>query len=42
VSNGAPAYWDVTYDYRGTQHRIQMSSPPGNTVAVNRDGEPRQ
>jgi uncharacterized protein YcfJ len=42
VSSGAPAYWDVTYDYRGTQHRVQMSSPPGNTVAVNRNGEPRQ
>ena len=42
VASGAPAYWDVTYDYRGVEHRVQMSSPPGNTVAVNRNGEPRQ
>ena len=37
-----PAYWDVTYNYRGTEHRIQMSAPPGNTIAVNSRGEPRQ
>ncbi len=42
VASGAPAYWDVTYNYRGSEHRIQMSSPPGNTVSVNRNGEPRQ
>jgi uncharacterized protein YcfJ len=42
VASGAPAYWDVTYDYRGTEHRIQMSSAPGSTIAVNRNGEPRQ
>ena len=39
---GAPQYWDVTYDYRGVEHRVQMSAPPGRTIAVNRDGEPRQ
>ena len=41
VANDRPAYWDVTYNYRGVEHRVQMSSPPGNTVAVNRNGEPR-
>ncbi len=38
---GNPAYWDVTYDFRGIQHRVQMSAPPGGTVAVNENGEPR-
>lgn len=37
-----PAYWDVTYDFRGTQHRIQMTTAPGSTIVVNGDGEPRQ
>jgi uncharacterized protein YcfJ len=39
--NQTPAYWDVTYDYRGTPHRVQMSTDPGRTIAVNRNGEPR-
>lgn len=42
VESTTPAYWDVTYNYRGRDHRVQMSSPPGNTVAVNSNGEPRQ
>jgi uncharacterized protein YcfJ len=42
VASGSPAYWDVTYNYRGTDHQVQMSAPPGNTIAVNRNGEPRQ
>ena len=42
VSSTTPAYWDVTYEYRGREHRMQMSSPPGDTIAVNRNGEPRQ
>jgi uncharacterized protein YcfJ len=37
-----PAYWDVTYNYRGMEHRVQMSAPPGATIAVNGNGEPRQ
>jgi uncharacterized protein YcfJ len=42
VSNQKPEYWDVTYNYRGVQHRVQMSVPPGNTIAVNsQTGEPR-
>ena len=42
VSNAPPAYWDVSYDYRGTQHHVQMSAPPGRTIFVNGNGEPRQ
>ena len=43
VASGAPAYWDVTYDDDyGREHRIQMSSAPGSTISVNRNGEPRQ
>lgn len=35
-------HWDVSYEYRGISHRIQMTSPPGATVTVNADGEPRE
>ena len=34
-------YWDVGYHFRGRDHQVQMSSPPGATVTVNRNGEPR-
>lgn len=37
-----PAYWDVTYQFRGREHHMQVSSPPGATVTVNRQGEPRE
>lgn len=40
-NSGRPDYWDVTYEFRGQEHRMQMTSPPGETVTVNRDGEPR-
>lgn len=36
-----PDYWDVTYIFQGQEHRIQMATPPGRTVTVNRLGEPR-
>jgi uncharacterized protein YcfJ len=36
-----PDYWDVTYNFRGQEHRMQMSTPPGPTVTVNAQGEPR-
>ncbi len=36
-----PEYWNVTYNFRGQEHRIQMSAPPGPTVTVNEQGEPR-
>lgn len=42
TTSGTPSYWDVTYNFHGQDHRIQMTAPPGNTVAVNRNGEPRQ
>jgi uncharacterized protein YcfJ len=40
-ARGAPQYWDVTYRFRGQDHYVQMSRPPGPTITVNRDGEPR-
>jgi len=42
VPNQKPQYWDVSYNFRGQEHRIQMTTPPGNTVSVNAQGEPRQ
>jgi uncharacterized protein YcfJ len=36
-----PRYWDVVYTFRGQPHRLQMTTPPGNTVTVNAQGEPR-
>ena len=36
-----PDYWDVTYNFRGLDHRVQMTSAPGPTVTVNEQGEPR-
>lgn len=35
-------HWDVSYEYRGVSHRAQMTSPPGATITVNADGEPRE
>lgn len=40
-SQAQPDYWDVTYTFRGRQYSVQMTSPPGATVTVNRLGEPR-
>jgi uncharacterized protein YcfJ len=37
-----PAYWDVTYDFRGQEHRVQMVAAPGSTITVNGRGEPRE
>ncbi|MGS5089798.1 beta/gamma crystallin-related protein [Hydrogenophaga sp. A37] len=43
VPGGArPAYWDVSYTFRGQDHRVQMTSPPGQRITVNEQGEPRQ
>jgi uncharacterized protein YcfJ len=39
--NGQPDYWDVTYNFRGIGHRVQMTSQPGRTILVNANGEPR-
>lgn len=37
-----PDYWDVTYQFRGQEHHVQMTRPPGRTITVNRRGEPRE
>ncbi|NDP37481.1 MAG: glycine zipper 2TM domain-containing protein [Rhodoferax sp.] len=42
VPNQKPQYWDVTYNFRGQDHRVQMTTPPGQTVTVNHLGEPRK
>ena len=42
TTSGTPAYWDVTYNYRGRDHQLQMTQAPGATIAVNGNGEPRQ
>ena len=36
-----PAYWDVTYAFRGVTHRAQLAFAPGPTITVNGRGEPR-
>jgi beta/gamma crystallin/glycine zipper 2TM protein len=41
-SSEQPDYFDVTYSFRGIVHHVQMTSPPGPTITVNRDGEPRE
>ena len=42
VSAAAPLdYWDVTYNFRGYEHHVQTTSPPGRTILVNAQGEPR-
>jgi uncharacterized protein YcfJ len=40
-SQARPEYWDVTYNFRGIVHRAQLSAPPGRTLTVNGNGEPR-
>jgi hypothetical protein len=40
VPTGArPDYWDVTYEFRGIQHNVQLKAPPGPTISVNGNGE---
>ncbi|WP_284615316.1 beta/gamma crystallin-related protein [Aquabacterium humicola] len=41
TTSGTPHHWDVTYNFRGQEHRVQTTRPPGSTVTVNRLGEPR-
>lgn len=36
-----PDYYDVIYVFRGQEHRVQMATPPGATITVNEQGEPR-
>jgi uncharacterized protein YcfJ len=40
-TSASPAYWDVTYSFAGHEHRVQMMTPPGATILVNAQGEPR-
>ncbi len=40
-SQARPDHWDVTYNFRGQEHRIQTTTPPGPTITVNGKGEPR-
>ena len=42
VASTVPTYCDVTYAFRGVNHRLRMNSDPGNTVSVNRHGDPWQ
>lgn len=42
TASTTPEYWDVTYNYRGVEHRVQMAESPGRVVLVNERGEPRQ
>lgn len=41
-SQAQPQFWDVTYNFRGQEHRVQMTAPPGPTLTVNEQGEPRK
>ena len=41
AASDPPVYWDVTYEFRNVHHRAQMSSPPGDSITVNGEGEPR-
>jgi len=41
VSAAPVDYWDVTYNFRGYEHHVQTTSPPGRTILVNAQGEPR-
>ena len=39
---GQPAYYEVTYNFRGSPRTVQMAAPPeNNRVVVNDRGEPR-
>jgi uncharacterized protein YcfJ len=40
-AQGRPDYWDVAYHFRGVEHHMQTGTPPGPTVLVNDNGEPR-
>ena len=41
ASQARPEYWDVVYSFRGQEHRVQTTTPPGSTIVVNDRGEPR-
>jgi uncharacterized protein YcfJ len=37
----APDHYDVSYWYHGVRHHVQTTLPPGPTITVNGNGEPR-
>src|SRR5262249_39180166 len=39
VPSGRPDYWDVAYEFRGTERHVQLRAQPGATIAVNGNGE---
>ena len=39
-TSARPDYWDVTYEFRGVHHRVQLAGPPGPTLTVNGNGDP--
>lgn len=41
TASTTPAYWDVTYQHRGINHRVQLATEPGEFIQVNQDGLPR-
>lgn len=41
-SQAQPEFWDVTYNFRGQDHHVQLTAPPGRSVTVNKRGEPRE
>lgn len=40
-TQGQPDYWDVSYSFRGVEHHVQATTPPGATITVSETGEPR-
>jgi uncharacterized protein YcfJ len=41
VPSQAPDHYDIAYWYHGVQHHVQTTQPPGQTILVNGNGEPR-
>ena len=41
VPSQAPDHYDVSYWYHGVRHHVQTTLPPGQTILVNGNGEPR-
>ena len=39
--NQSVDHYDVSYWYHGVRHHVQTTQPPGPTLVVNGDGEPR-
>ena len=41
-NSAAVSYWEVGYSFRGQAHQAQLKQPPGATITVNGQGEPRE